>query len=398
MSFNIGGGQEADDIRILQDSQSVQLLHKELAGLLLAWFDRSGRQLPWRQNKDPYRIWISEIMLQQTQVQTVIPYFERFMTAFPTVSALAGADEETVLKLWEGLGYYARARHLLAAARIVVSRHNGDLPDDEKVLRTLPGIGAYTAGAILSIARQQRIPAVDGNVVRVFARLTGTAWQTGDPADRSRVNTLVLTLLPDDRPGDFNEAVMDLGATICLPQEPLCPACPLAGLCVAWREGIVHELPAKKVKKDVPVERRTVLILHARDRWHVVRRPDSGLLAGLYTFDWLESGPDQASRLILHLADCPGVVWTRLPSHTHRFTHLVWQMDALKIELEQPDLSLLAGFLVSTAEGQAPDGRWVTDRELAELPFPTAVTVYRARMLPDPDNQITLEPRDPVHP
>ncbi|MDW7659555.1 MAG: A/G-specific adenine glycosylase [Bacillota bacterium] len=384
MSYKMSESQEADNSRMLQEKQNGQMMQNDLVGLLLEWFDRSGRQLPWRLNKDPYRIWVSEIMLQQTQVQTVIPYFERFIAAFPTVTALAGADEESVLKLWEGLGYYTRARHLLAAARIVVSQHNGILPDLEPALRALPGIGAYTSGAISSIAWQKPVPAVDGNVVRVFARLTGNAWRSGDPADRNRVNALVQSLLPGDRPGDFNEAVMDLGATICLPQDPLCPACPLVNLCVARRENRIQELPVKKAKKDVPVEERTVLLLHCQDRWHVVRRPDSGLLAGLYTFDWLEGGPDQTQRMILHLTNNPSASWTRLPSLIHRFTHLVWQLEAIRIELDQPDLSLFSGFLSSPAEGQPPDGRWVSDRELEELPFPTAITFYRTSVLTDP--------------
>lgn len=383
MSIKRCGDQASDDTRTRQDNRTDQLVSTELAERLLTWFDRSGRQLPWRLNKDPYRIWVSEIMLQQTQVQTVIPYFERFMAAFPTVADLAGAAEETVLKLWEGLGYYTRARHLLAAARIVVSQHNGILPDNETALRALPGIGAYTAGAISSIAWQKPVPAVDGNVVRVFARLTGTAWRSGDPADRCSVNALVLSILPDDRPGDFNEAVMDLGATVCLPQEPLCPDCPLAGLCVARRDGRIQELPARKIKKTVPVEQRTVLILHSQDRWHVIRRPDSGLLAGLYTFDWLYGGPEQVDQLRAHLADCPAVALTRLPSHIHHFTHLIWQMEAIRIDLNQPDLALLSEFLHSAAEGQPPNGRWVTGRELAALPFPTAVAFYRSCVLHD---------------
>ena len=306
-----------------------------LPDLLLAWFDRSGRILPWRQNKDPYRIWLSEIMLQQTQVQTVIPYYQRFLDRWPTIADLAAADDVQVLKLWEGLGYYSRARHLLQAARLVAREMGGRMPDTEADLLRLPGIGAYTAGAILSIAFGQPVAAVDGNVVRVFARLTAVPWNPADPADRRTVRQWVLAVLPADRPGDFNEALMDLGATVCLPRQPACSDCPLGGICLGLLTGRLAELPRKTAAKAVPQEEKTVLALTGPLGFHVNRRPAGGLLGDLFEFDWLDAAV-AAAWLSADQADPagdPGLAVTRLAGHRHRFTHLVWILTGYHIAL-----------------------------------------------------------------
>ncbi|MDD2534789.1 MAG: A/G-specific adenine glycosylase, partial [Eubacteriales bacterium] len=262
-----------------------------IAKRLLTWFDQAtlqatARPMPWREIRDPYRVLLSEFMLQQTQVTTVIPYYEKFLKVWPTIVDLAGADEQTVLKAWEGLGYYSRARNLLATARLIVERHQGIIPATEPDLLQLKGIGDYTAGAIRSIAFNLPAPAVDGNVVRVAARLTCTAWDPTDIKQRREVKTYIASILPGDRPGDFNEALMDLGATVCLPKTPRCGECPLASVCQAQLSNTVPLFPAKKPKKAAPIEQRTCLIFRCGPMIHVNRRPEKGLLAGLFEFDW----------------------------------------------------------------------------------------------------------------
>ncbi|NLO37739.1 MAG: A/G-specific adenine glycosylase [Clostridiaceae bacterium] len=352
-----------------------------LADALLSWFDRTRRDLPWRQNRTPYRVWLAEIMLQQTQVQTAIPYYERFLSRFPTLADLAQADEQAVLKLWEGLGYYSRARNLLAAARQVMREDNGQLPCDFKALRALPGIGDYTAGAILSLACGQQAAAVDGNVVRVLARWSGTAWSAKSLQDRRQAADFVLTHMPAGRPGDFNEALMDLGATVCLPREPRCPACPLAGGCQAYCRNLTAALPLRDKSPDVPTERRLLLLIAAPGFWHVRQRPPRGLLAGLFTFDWL--APDQDPRAFrTWLQGQDNVLVQPLPSLTHRFSHLAWHVDALRLGLPRADLGELAAWLET--DGPQPDGRWAGRQELQQLPFPAAVDQYRRQELDEP--------------
>jgi A/G-specific adenine glycosylase len=353
----------------------------QVSRLLLAWFDRTRRDLPWRQNKDPYRILLSEIMLQQTQVQTVIPYFEKFLQRWPTLADLSGADEEQVLKNWEGLGYYSRARHLLAAARLIRTKYDGQMPVDEKVLRTLPGIGEYTAAAILAIAFGQPVAAVDGNIVRVFARLTATGWNPADLPQRREVRRLAESILSPERPGDWNEALMDLGATVCLPRLPLCPACPLAGLCLALERGLTSQLPLRPAKKVRPAQDRIVLVLTRPDQVHVRLRPTPGLLAGLYEFDWLdpllrlpgESAADSVARLF------PAAGILALGSLTHDFTHLRWAMTGFRVAGPGPELN-------------DPTGRWVDTTELAALPFPTALAGYREKALALLGNKVLALP------
>jgi A/G-specific adenine glycosylase len=368
-----------------------------LARQLLAWFTWAGRDLPWRQTRDPYRIWLSEIMLQQTQVQTVIPYYTAFIARWPTVADLAGAEEAQVLKSWEGLGYYARARHLLKAARVIADRPDQSLPQDETALLALPGIGDYTAAAILSIAFGQPVAAVDGNVVRVFARLTATLWQPAAPADRRQVRRLAEALLPLDRPGAFNEAVMDLGATVCLPRQPRCPHCPLAGLCLARQAGRTDDYPARPAARTIPVEKHIVLILHSGGLYHVRRRPGHGLLGGLYAFDWIR--PDRLADLAAMVSAMPDAAanpdepirqpaglmsLTGLPPSSHRFTHKIWQMTAWLVGLAQPDLAPVSSLLAPEPDPAAaddPDALWVTAADLAALPFPVALERYRRILL-----------------
>lgn len=345
----------------------------ELSVLLLSWFDRSARNLPWRSVRDPYRVMLSELMLQQTQVSTVIPYYERFLAQWPTLQDLAGADDQAVLKAWEGLGYYSRARHLLAAVRAVVAQHGGEIPSSERELLQLKGIGEYTAGAIRSIAFGLPAAAVDGNVVRVFSRLTTTSWQPADPAHRRQVRALVEQLLPANRPGDFNEALMDLGATICLPQNPACTNCPVQTICQAWATESVAQFPDKKPSREKPVEQRTCLILTQSRKVHVNRRPEKGLLAGLYEFDWLDdlsaSLPDDFLTTLMERKE-------KLGQKRHVFTHKIWLVDGIRIELPAPDPTANIGTssdpLITTE-----NNRWVGTDELKTLPFPKVLTQWR---------------------
>ena len=252
---------------------------------LLAWYDRAAADLPWRRSGDPYRIWLSEIMLQQTQVETVIPYYERFLAAFPTVEALAAAPLAAVLKLWEGLGYYSRARRLHRAARIIVGDLGGRFPTTADALRQLPGVGPYTAGAVASIAFGQRAPVLDGNVIRVFARLTDLDADVGQPQVRADLWALAARWLPAERPGDYNQALMELGRTVCRPRAPLCAACPLRAHCRAYAAGTQASRPVKARRAPIPhYDVAAGLIWDESGRLLIAQRPLDGLLGGLWEF------------------------------------------------------------------------------------------------------------------
>lgn len=264
-----------------------------IAGALLAWYARGHRGLPWRRTADPYRIWVSEIMLQQTRAQAVIPYYERFLARFPTAAALAAADESEVLALWSGLGYYSRARNLLRASRLIAA---GGFPSDYAAIRALPGIGDYTAAAIASIAFGLPHAAVDGNVLRVVARVENDAADIASAATRARFRAVAEGWLDPRRPGEFNQALMELGATVCLPRNPRCPACPLAAMCRAGAAGAAAQLPVK-LRKTSPVRLETVLLV-VRNRGRILlrRRPDSARrMAGFWELP--EAGDLPGARL-----------------------------------------------------------------------------------------------------
>ena len=297
----------------------------ELRSGLLDFFDVHARDLPWRRTRDAYSIWVSEVMLQQTRVETAAPYYERWIRRFPDVEALARADLEDVLKAWEGLGYYHRARSLHRAAGMVRDR-GGRLPTTAAELRLLPGIGAYTAGAIASIAFDRREAAVDGNVRRVLARLLDLA----DPTP-GELRAQAEALVPSDRPGDFNQALMELGATVCTPRNPDCGACPIAELCRARTAGTQEERPARRPRKAVPTAEIgvAVSVRGSGDRWWaaLVRRPMDGMLGGLWEFpaDRIERGDNPASAA-RRAASASGVqvdfTRRRLPAVRHDYSHL----------------------------------------------------------------------------
>lgn len=260
---------------------------------ILQWFDAHGRKhLPWQQDKTPYRVWVSEIMLQQTQVTAVIPYFARFMQRFPDLPSLANAGNDDVMHQWAGLGYYSRARNLHRAAQMVMQEFDGKFPDNLDDLQRLPGIGRSTAGAILSIAFQQRATILDGNVKRVLARYLGIT----DPIDRAVENTMWETataFTPEQRSADYTQAIMDLGATLCTRSKPQCGRCPLAAECVALAQGMTELLPVKKVTKEIPTRAATFLILRADDKILLQKRPPHGIWGGLWSLPEISGTPDK---------------------------------------------------------------------------------------------------------
>lgn len=279
--------------RSVQDSELLSLLddsyRREFAQRLLAWWDTARRDLPWRRRKDAYAIWIAEVMLQQTQIDTVIPYYERWMGKFPDVATLARHSLEEVLKSWQGLGYYGRARNIHAAAREIVATYEGRLPAEVDELAELPGIGRYTAGAIASIAFNRRAPVVDGNVTRVFSRLLDLEDDVTESSTRRKLWAIASTFLPAQRPGDYNQALMELGQRICLPAMPRCPVCPVADLCRARLRGTQHERPNRPPRKRAPH-----FVVVAGIIWRsvaavdkpflITRRPLDGMLGGLWEF------------------------------------------------------------------------------------------------------------------
>jgi len=256
---------------------------------LLKWFDEHGRKdLPWQQTKDPYPIWVSEIMLQQTQVLTVIPYFERFIGRFPTVQALADAGLDDVLHHWSGLGYYARARNLHRAAKVVVGEYGGAFPDSLEAVTALPGIGRSTAGAILSLSRDQRHPILDGNVKRVLARHAAIGGWPGKTAMMQQLWELAEQRTPASRVGAYTQAIMDLGATLCARSSPACARCPVVGDCMAYAANTVGEYPGRKPRKEKPLKRTTMLIARTAEGVYLQRRPESGIWGGLWSLPELD--------------------------------------------------------------------------------------------------------------
>ena len=326
-----------------------------VAPLLLAWYDAHARRLPWRAPPgdplpDPYAVWLSEVMLQQTTVAAVIPYFQRFTTRWPTVQALAAADDAEVMGAWAGLGYYARARNLLACARAVVAEHGGRFPESEVALRGLPGLGAYTAAAVAAIAFGRRAVVVDGNVERVVARLWAIA--TPLPAARPAIRAATDRITPGSRAGDFAQAMMDLGATICTPRNPACTICPLLAVCAAVRTGDPAAFPVKAAKAAKPQRRGTAFWLQWDSRVLLVRRPPRGLLGGMRA---LPTGPWQAEDPGLAGAPAPAD-WQPAGAVAHVFTHFALQLSVMHASFDG---------------GSAPEGEWWPVDRLDEAGLPT---------------------------
>lgn len=315
---------------------------KECAPLLVEWFARNKRDLPWRKRMDAYRVWISEIMLQQTRVEAVKPYYERFLKELPDVKALAEVPEDRLLKLWEGLGYYNRARNLQAAARQIMEEHGGKFPETYEEIRGLKGIGNYTAGAVSSFAYGIPKPAVDGNVLRVVSRITADDSDIAKAGTKTKIETAVEEVIPADCAGDFNQSLIELGAIVCVPNgEPKCGACPVSHLCLAHQEGRETEFPVKTKAKGRRIEKRTILIFRDNDKTAIRKRPDTGLLAGLYEFPGREGHLKQAE--VIEYSKSLGLMPVRvkrLGNAKHIFSHVEWHMTGYEIMVDELELSM----------------------------------------------------------
>lgn len=332
---------------------------EKIPGPLLRWYDQSARALPWRKNRDPYRIWVSEVMLQQTRVEAVIPYYERFLCRFPTLQSLAEAPQEELLKLWEGMGYYSRARSLQKAAQLICREAGGVFPDSYDRVRALPGVGPYTAGAICSIAFEQAVPAVDGNVMRVVSRLLENAGDPSSPTARRAVADALQKVYPAGRCGDFTQSLMELGATVCLPGgAPECAGCPLASFCRAFDHGTQADFPVRISKKPRRILPLTVFRIVCEDRTALRRRPAEGLLAGLWELPNAEGFlPEPAAEAWLYGHGLRPTSVRALGEKRHVFTHVEWRM---------------LGYDVS-CPGPCPDFVWVQREALAaRIMLPTA--------------------------
>lgn len=295
---------------------------------LLEWYHLSARKMPWRSEPSPYRVWLSEIMLQQTRVEAVIPYFLRFVQAIPDIPSLAAAPEEQLHKLWEGLGYYSRVRNLQKAAKQVMERYDGMLPPSYELLLDLCGIGPYTAGAIASIAFGIPVPAVDGNVLRVLSRIFASEADISAATVKKEYQELLCQAMPQDRPGDFNQALMELGATVCLPNgAPKCESCPIALECMGYQQGNPVLYPVKSEKKPRRIERKTILLICAPQGVLLHQRQASGLLAGLWEFTNLDGHlNEQEVKDYLRSRGIQEEVIEPLKPAKHIFTHIEWQM------------------------------------------------------------------------
>lgn len=335
---------------------------------LLQWYATNRRHLPWRETMDPYAIWVSEVMLQQTQVATVIPYYNRFMDRFPGVRHLARADLQDVLKRWEGLGYYSRARHLHRAAGVVVSRHHGKVPDDPEAFRALPGVGDYIAAAVLSIAFGRVIPVIDGNVKRVLSRLL----EIDTPVNQNGSHKLFLApaqaLICPRQPADHNQGMMELGALVCRPKNPECAICPLAEACQAFRHGTIAEFPKRIAAKKIPHRHLVYGVILKKGKMLVVRRPEDGFLGGLWEFPAIPANrrqltPQELGRTIASQTGLIIGVDRRLTRIRHAYTHFTLSADVY-----------LCRHLAGRVRLNAPrTHRWVTLRSLMRLPTHKAI-------------------------
>ena len=311
-----------------------EILSPQAVKALLLWYQQNKRDLPWRHTSDPYRIWISEIMLQQTRVEAVKPYYARFLETCPDIQTLASLPEEKLMKLWEGLGYYSRARNLQKAARVVVENYGGVMPNTYEELLKLPGIGEYTAGAIASIAYGERVPAIDGNVLRVLARVSASEADITLPETKKEFRKALALIVPAEA-GDFTQSLIELGATVCAPnREPMCEVCPLSDTCAAYRRGKTGEIPVRSPKKPRRIEEKTVFLIRDGDRTALSKRPPKGLLCGLYELPNVE-GHLSEDAVLQHLRSLgfEPLRIQKLEDAKHIFTHIEWHMIAYDVQI-----------------------------------------------------------------
>jgi A/G-specific adenine glycosylase len=338
---------------------SASFPRNEFADHLIEWFRDQSRDLPWRNTDDPYAIWISEIMLQQTRVETVIPYYQAWMQRFPDVSTLAQASEEDVLTQWQGLGYYRRARFILRAAKMIEHDFGGSLPSTRKELKQLPGIGSYTSGAIAAFAFHEPEPAVDGNVLRVMARVFADDSDIAKASTRTSYEKAVVELIPPDRAALFNEALIELGATVCTPTSPSCLLCPVREFCESHRQGIQETLPIKKNRTKVRDEVRFAWLLNDETGQFLVgQRPSDALLGGLWEYPLLETEPKSAANGVMEAEE--------LGSVRHIFSHIRRTIHLHQVQLEDSESAI-----ISRIEEQYADIRWLSPGEEDSLPLST---------------------------
>ena len=341
-------------------------MSRDFAARLIAWQKKEGRKgLPWQDTSDPYRVWLSEIMLQQTQVATVIPYYLRFLERFPTLADLAAAPVEDVMPLWSGLGYYARARNLHKCAQVVVAKHGGRFPRDPAIIAELPGIGRSTANAIASFCFGAPSPILDGNVKRVFARHFGIDGQTGSTDVERRMWALAETLMPAQETGIYTQAQMDLGATVCTRTRPLCGRCPLATTCVACLEDRVAELPTPRIRKAVPERESFFLVMRSTQGVLLEQRPPSGVWGGLLCLPELPAGEDASEHAKRYGATADD--WRELPALRHTFTHFHLTLRPLLADVE---------LQAQVADRQV---RWLRAGEFAAAALPTPIRTLLAQ-------------------
>jgi A/G-specific adenine glycosylase len=331
---------------------------------ILDWYKKNARSLPWRETKDPYAILVSEVMLQQTRVDTVIPYYQRWMELFPTITSLAIATEDEVLRVWEGLGYYSRARNLHKAAREIFQKYAGVIPGTLTELQKLPGVGVYTAAAVASIAFNEDVVTVDANVRRVAARLFNIDDPAGSPALEERVHQAMRANLPAGKAGDYNQALMELGACVCTPHQPACTACPMQSFCMAYKEGVQDERPVRKAKKEIPHYEVTAAVIWQQGRVLLAKRPASGLLAGMWEFPGgkLQMGESYVHGLMREIQEELGAiieVGEQIGAYHHAYTHYKVTLYAFYCTLNGRQPEAL----------EAQEIRWVKPETLQQYPM-----------------------------
>ena len=334
-------------------------LMKKMRKPVIEWYQTNKRELPWRKEKNPYHIWLFEIMLQQTRIEAVKQYYRRFLKQLPTIEDLAKVEEEELLKLWEGLGYYNRARNLKKAAQVIQEKYDGQMPKRYEELIELPGIGEYTAGAISSIAFDEPVPAVDGNVLRVVSRLVGSKKDILDSKTKKELTQKLKEIMPKKYVGDFNEGVMELGEVVCIPNgEPLCEKCPLQKICVAKKENLTAEIPVRKQKIKRRKEEKTVFLLECEDRIAIRKRENMGILAGMYEFPNIDKKIDKKEiGTILQNWCLTSNYIEKMGTHYHIFSHIEWDMIGYRIQVDSQNKEFI----------------WVNEKELSKkYPIPSA--------------------------